>query len=309
LGIAGWLFLALEGSEKIAPESVLGASTAVATAAPTPKPYPVALTTTEPVVRSNAYALYELESGKMLSSRAGTTPLAVASTTKLMTALIATRSGLLDTETVISDLAASQQPSSMELRRGERITLRNLLRGALLVSGNDAAYALGEEVGKHLNHGADAGSAGNVARFVQEMNITAQQLGLQDTRFNDPAGLDDTGHSTPLDLAKLTGEVLRMSEITSILQTPEMTVYSSNNGIRHDLRSSNRLVTEYLYSGALGGKTGYTEQAGHCLITAASRNGMTLVAVVLHTWSDTKDASALEVRKLLDWGFANYQLQ
>ena len=129
---------------------------------------------------------------------------------------------------------------------------------------------------------------------------------MQYTHYKDPAGLDDTGHSSALDLAKLMSTLTNDQKIQEVGTTAQTTVTDVQGKIKHELRNSNRLVADYLYDGAEAGKTGFTPAAGHCLVGTAKRNGTTLIAVILSTYSEDKAASAEENRKLLDWGFTNF---
>jgi D-alanyl-D-alanine carboxypeptidase (penicillin-binding protein 5/6) len=126
---------------------------------------------------------------------------------------------------------------------------------------------------------------------------------MDSTHYADSVGYDDDGTSTAIDLAKLTSKAIADPAMAKIIGTPLITVYSENGYYRYDLRNSNRLVADYQYPGSIGGKTGFTNAAGHCLISAAKRDGSTFVAVILHTISETNEASAVEARKLLENGF------
>jgi serine-type D-Ala-D-Ala carboxypeptidase (penicillin-binding protein 5/6) len=303
----GWVGLELLGSGPITTSSVLGAST-VETAA-SPLPYPAQVGTAPAFANARRYVVYNPESGKVLAGENETEVVAIASTTKLMTAYVISKLGALDDVVTLSRDAALAGGSTMNLRPGERITVENLLKGALLVSGNDAANALGEYGGKLLLENPSASHDEALARFVEEMNRQAKLLGMLNTTYQDPAGLNDEGHSTALDLAKLSHHALQDPVIREFVGITQTTVHNMEGTIRHDLRNSNRLVADYFYDGVIGGKTGFTYAAGHCLLGAAKRGNMTLVAVVLSTFQETKEASALETRRLLDWGFANWELR
>jgi D-alanyl-D-alanine carboxypeptidase len=138
------------------------------------------------------------------------------------------------------------------------------------------------------------------------MNDKADDLGLSNTEFHDPAGLNDEGHSTPRDIALLLNYLLDDPQFLDIIHTPKKTIYSADNRYKHELTNSNRLIDpeeNLYYPQALGGKTGFTFEAGHCLATAAqTESGQRLIAVVLHTNEESKEASAREARKLLVWG-------
>ncbi len=288
--------------------SVLGATTNV-NGQVALKPYPK-ITAPEPFINARRYLLYHVQSGKVLTEHDGELAVPIASTTKMMTALLTVEQVKnLDEPVTISPNAAGQIGSLMELRQGEIITVRELLYGLMLVSGNDAAEALAEHVGGILLQNPAASPEAKVARFVEEMNARAASLNMLATHYKDPAGLDDTGRSSALDLAKLTSIANEQATIKAIATTPTRLATNVAGSITHDLRNSNRLVADYLYGGASTGKTGFTPDAGHCLIGSATRGDVTLVAVVLSTFVETKEASAVETRKLLDWGFANISFE
>lgn len=251
------------------------------------------LTADPPPIYAGSAAVLDAESGVFLFEKNGDQPVPIASTTKVMSTsvFLATKPNL-DQEVVVSPEAASQTGSLMMLGAGERITLKGLLSGALLVSGNDAIYAIAQQ------------HAGGVNGFVAAMNDTAQQLGLKDSRFLDPAGLDDAGRSSAHDLALMFRYALTFNDFRSIVSQPEIGVTSSTD--HYQLKNSDRLVvgSEPLFLGdAIGGKTGFTPDAGHCLVAAARRNGHVLIAVVLASDDTAADGSAREARRLLTWAF------
>lgn len=302
------------GASTVAPEVLLGSlpvstETPAATPAPTPTPipYPVLLPEAKkPVINSRRYVLYHAESGKVLLEKDADVAVPIASTTKLMTSYIIDEIGKLDEKVTVSKEAASLTGSLMGLRAGEVITTEALMYGMLLNSGNDAAHALAEHYGKQLLGNPSASFEQAITRFVEEMNRYATNLNLTRTTYKDPAGLNDDGRSSALDLAKLTTAVNQREDLRKITTTAQITVTGNQPRDRHELRNSNRLVADYFYEGVTSGKTGYTEGAGHCLVTSVSRNGATLIAVVLSTYQESKEASAQENRKLLDWGFASF---
>lgn len=253
-------------------------------------------------IYAKQYVLYHAESGKVVLRSKEMNPVPIASTTKLMTGYIVIKYADLNEIVTISDESSSQIGSVIGLRPGERISVRALLYGIMLSSGNDSAHALAEYVGGKLFNNQAATSAEKVKRFVEEMNIQASYLFLNQTEYKDPAGLD-TGLSTALDLAKLASYINKNPVLTQIMNTATITVFDEEKKYRYDLRNSNRLVTDYQYAGGLGGKTGYTPEAGHCLVSSAKRDGHTLIGVVLGTLENTNDASAIETKRLLDYGF------
>lgn len=247
---------------------------------------------TVPAVYAKSYILIDGETKYALASKQPDTPVPIASTTKIMTALVTLETQPLTKVVTVSAKAATTPGSESYLMTGEKITIENLLYALLLNSGNDAAQALAEV-------------EGSSEAFVAKMNAKAQLLGLKNTAYKDPAGLDDTGRSTPRDLAILTHYALSNDTFRSIIKTSKMSITSADNRYIHELKNSNRLINPeepLFHPSSMGGKTGFTYEAGHCLVSAATApNGKQYIAVVLHTSEDTKEASAREVRKLLVW--------
>lgn len=277
---------------------------------PTLKPYP-AVGKQKNIIYAKEYALYHKESGKVLFKSQNMESVPMASTTKVMTNYLVVKYCTLDEEITISEQAASQDPvgSLMGIVKGETFTVESLMHGSLLVSGNDASAALAEYVGGKLLKTQDADSDTKIKRFVEEMNSTAVNLKLADTYYVDPVGLNDEGYTTAIDLAKLASVVFENKDISRIMTTANSTVRDINYGHVFNLKNSNRFVTDYFYEGTVGGKTGYTIAAGHCLVVGAQRGGNTLISVILFTNSDTVEASAQEARKLIDDGFSSLQIQ
>jgi D-alanyl-D-alanine carboxypeptidase (penicillin-binding protein 5/6) len=273
-------------------------------------PYPTISTEAkQPAINARSYVLYQVDSGKALVAKNADQEVPIASTTKLMTAYLVTKYGTLTDVTTASNYAIEQGGSVMGLKRGESMTVDQLLYGLLLVSGNDAAHTLSEYTGKKLLNDPQATAEAATARFVEEMNTQAAALKLSHTHYLDPAGLSDDGHSTALDLGKLASVVLHDPVLHKIATTPTYTAQDVTGTIKHDMKDSNRLVSEYNYEGAGLGKTGFTPAAGHCLVASAQRNGTTYVAVILSTYSLAVDASAQEARRLLDWGFNSVRFE
>ena len=260
-----------------------------------------------PYINARYFALYNVESGKFILDHSGDQQVPIASTTKLMTALLVEKYGKPTDVVQASSFAVEQDGSVMGLRPGEKMTVENVLYGLLLPSGNDAAHTLAEYIGRILLNSQSATPEEATQKFVAEMNIEAALLHMNDTAYQDPAGLNDTGHSSAKDLAKLASVLLQDPVLHKISTTATYTVKDVTGTISHDLKESNRLVTDYNYPGAGLGKTGFTPAAGHCLVASASRANVTYVAVILSTFNLTPEASAQEARKLLDWGFNSVQ--
>lgn len=226
----------------------------------------------------------------MLYEKGATIRRSIASTTKIMTALLVLSSAGMRDEVTVSSLAAAQGGASLGLESGERIRVRDLMHALLLQSSNDAAVALAEHV------------AGTVEAFVDRMNRRAERMGLRDTRFNSPNGLDDRGYSTALDLAAITARAMRDPAFARIARTKFYSMPSPDGGTR---RLQNRNALLWLYPGALGVKSGFTSAAGSCLVAAAERNELRLASVVLGAPAEAFSDAAT----LLDWGFTTFELR
>ena len=244
-------------------------------------------------INTLAAVLIDSESGNVVYQKNADTAVPIASTTKLMTALVVREKLNLDQVVEITSEHTSVIGSDMGLRPGEKLTVRDLLTGLLVASGNDAAWALAET------------ASGSRDTFVAAMNAKATEIGLSATNFADPAGLETESKSTAFELGVIARMALQDEFIANVVRLPEVRLVSTNGLVAHDLKNSNRLVNEFNYLGAIGLKTGYTPEAGHCLVAGAERDGHQLIAVILHTTEDTITASAVEARKLLDWGWAN----
>jgi D-alanyl-D-alanine carboxypeptidase (penicillin-binding protein 5/6) len=260
-----------------------------------PSPYPTALRTPdipklEPVLSAPSGALIDLDSGRVLYAKGADIRRPIASTTKIMTALLVLRDARLRDEVTVSPLAAAQGGASLGLVSGERIQVRDLMYALMLQSSNDAAVALAEHV------------SGSVDAFVERMNQRARGMELRDTRFHSPNGLDDRGYSTALDLARITARALRNPAFARIVRTKFYRVPSPDGGQRH---VQNRNALLWLYPGALGVKSGFTSAAGSCLVAAAERSELRLVSVVLGAPAEAFSDAAT----LLDWGFTTFELR
>ncbi|XID94221.1 D-alanyl-D-alanine carboxypeptidase family protein [Paenibacillaceae bacterium WGS1546] len=243
-----------------------------------------------PVNQAKAAALADVASGRILFSQRGDEPMKIASLTKIMTAIVAIENGDLDGKIKVSRTAAGKEGSSLYLKVGEEITLRNALYGLMLRSGNDAATAIAEHVG------------GSVEGFAYLMNRKAEELGLANSQFKNPHGLDEEGHySSANDLARLTVYALRNRDFKEIVGTRVKTAPNPHDSWDYKWVNKNKMLT--MYEGADGVKTGYTKQALRTLVSSATRDGQQLVAVTLNDRDDWNDH-----RKLLDYGFAHYPL-
>lgn len=246
-----------------------------------------------PKIDAQSAILMDAKTGQILYEKNSHIRSAPASTTKVLTAIIALESGHLDDEVKISMRAASTAGSSMHLNAGQRISLRELVTGLLLRSGNDAAVAIAE----HL--------AGSVENFVSLMNHKAELLNAIDSHFANPHGLSAPAHySTAFDLAWITRYALTNPAFATIVNTRETNIdWLDRRGKEHDqnLRNTNKLL--WLLEEVDGVKTGTTNQAGPCLISSATRGNQQLIAVVLHDHSRWNDSM-----QLLKYGFDAYEL-
>lgn len=245
------------------------------------------------------YILADMESGDILAKSDKDARVSIASTTKIMTAIVVLESYKLTDVATISETASTQIGADVYLRPGEKIDILNLLNCMLIKSGNDSAYAIAE----HMNEPGETG----ISRFVDKMNEKAIELGMNNTHYEDSSGLDTTGYSSAYDLYLATKHALKNEIFSSIVIKSSAVAKNVDSTIWHELKNSNRLVAEYQYPGAIGVKTGYMPESGHCLVGAAKRDGHTLIAIVLNTYADTASASADESRRLLEWGFNNVE--
>jgi D-alanyl-D-alanine carboxypeptidase len=257
--------------------------------APTPALYPVNITGIfpGPEVTATGVVVLDIDSGVYLYKRNETVELSPASTTKLLTALVALDNYNLDDVVTIKPMNIDGQV--MGLIPGEKITVENLLYGALIYSGNDAAWALSDYY------------PGGEPKFVDAMNEKAKELHLIHSHFTNPVGFDDPNHKmTPIDLAMLGEAALDNKTIAKMVAIPEITISDVTHTYFHQLRNVNELLGKI--PGVGGIKTGWTEEAGENLITLVERNGHRVITVVLHSQDRFGDTS-----KLIDWVFGNYQ--
>ena len=247
-------------------------------------PSAAAFAESAPSVQAEACIVFCADDGSTLYAKNADSRRLIASTTKLMTALVCLEHASLDDVFAAQPRHCAVEGSSMYLKAGERYTVRQLLLGLLLASGNDAALALADH------------TAGGETAFVRLMNQKAQALGLRDTHFENPHGLDAGAHySTARDLARLMCACMENPAFRSL------TAVNAVNVAGQTLINHNRLLRTC--PGCIGGKTGYTRAAGRCLVSCCEREGMTLVCVTL---SDPDDWS--DHMRLYDWAYQSYAL-
>lgn len=236
----------------------------------------------ELAVSAKAAILMHADSGRVLYEKNADEHMLIASTTKIMTAIVMLEHCELDDLVEVDSRSAGIEGSSMYLKAGESYTVEDLLYGLLLVSGNDAASALALHV------------ADSMEEFAELMNAKAAELGMTESSFKNAHGLDEEGHySTARDMAKLAAYCMGNEDFARIAGTVSHTVGEQT------LMNHNRLLREY--DGCLGLKTGYTMAAGRTLVTCAERDGARYVCVTLNDPDDWDDHKAL-----YDWAFANY---
>ena len=236
----------------------------------------------ELAVSAKAAILMHADSGRVLYEKNADEHMLIASTTKIMTAIVVLEHCDLDDLVEVDSRSAGIEGSSMYLKAGESYTVEDLLYGLLLVSGNDAASALALHV------------ADSMEEFAELMNAKAAELGMTESSFKNAHGLDEEGHySTARDMAKLAAYCMGNEDFARIAGTVSHTVGEQT------LVNHNRLLREY--DGCLGLKTGYTMAAGRTLVTCAERDGARYVCVTLNDPDDWDDHKAL-----YDWAFDNY---
>ena len=239
-------------------------------------------------VAAKGAVLIDADSGRVLFGQNENAMLPMASTTKVMTALLALEHSALD-ETVTAGKNASGVPgTSLYLSEGETLSMEHMLYGLMLRSGNDAAVAIAEHV------------AGSVSAFAEMMNARAAELGA-DAHYVNPHGLDADGHKiSALGLARVMREAMKNETFRQITATQRKVIPWVGNEYSRVLENKNKLLKTY--EGATGGKTGYTGKAGRCLVFSAQREGLSLIGAVLNcpTWFDTATV-------MLDYGFDNFR--
>ena len=212
----------------------------------------------------------------------------VASISKIMTAVLAVESGKLNNEIKINNSIKKAYGSAIYIKIGEKMKLRDLVYGLMLRSGNDAALAIADYVGNGVDN------------FVAMMNHKAKEIGMKNSRFNNPSGLDEEkgNFSTAYDMAILTSYAMKLKEYRKIVKTKEYKLNTNKNN--YVWKNKNKLLKLYKYT--TGGKTGYTKKAKRTLVTTASKNNINLVSVTLNDGNDFLDHI-----EMFNFGFENYQ--
>lgn len=242
-----------------------------------------------PGISAQTAALIDVQSGRVLLEKNSTKRMRIASLTKIMTAIVAIENGNINDMVKTSNNAFGKEGSSIYLKRGEKLRLEDMLYGLMLRSGNDAAVAIAEHVG------------GSVEGFALLMNEKARYIGMTQSNFTNPHGLDDsnTHYSTARDMAMLTAYALRDPVFKKIVSTKVKNI--PNQGEKWDRRLLNKNKMLRMYQGADGVKTGYTKLSKRCLASSATRNGQQLAIVVLNAPNDWDDSSGW-----MNYGFSHY---
>jgi serine-type D-Ala-D-Ala carboxypeptidase (penicillin-binding protein 5/6) len=253
-----------------------------------------------PKLNAGSWTLIDADTGHYLAGKNPDERVSIASTTKIMVALVALDEDVdLDEQVTVSEKAASYAGSvysNIGLYPYDRVSVRDLLTAALVPSGTDADYALAEHLGD-----------GSVDEFVAKMNDKAKELGLENTHFANPAGIDAPGnYSSAADLAKITREAMKYPEFRKIVNMPEATISTQDREI--DVVTTNLLVlpnSGYDYGPATGAKTGTSVQAGPCVVATAQSSDESYIAVVLDAAGDLQRFEA--ARTALEYGFGEYE--
>lgn len=244
----------------------------------------------EPTLNSRIAVAYDRKSGEVIWGKDENKRTAMASTTKIMTAIVTLENCDLTQTVTISKKSAGTGGSRLGLKVDDKITMNDLLYGLMLKSGNDAAVAIAETVG------------GSVEGFAELMNEKAKELKLENTHYVTPHGLDDPEHyTTAVELAKLADYALQNETFAKIVNTKNYTV--TINGYPKSISNTNELLG-YL-EGVNGVKTGFTNNAGRCLVTSVNRNGFEIITVILQ--ADTKKFRTADSIKLIEYIYKNYE--
>lgn len=235
-----------------------------------------------------------MDDGRVLFDKNADDRRAMASTTKIMTGLLGLENLDFNGTVTASQNACDTGESEMWLEVGEKVPVEQLLYGLMVMSGNDAAVAVAEAV------------SGSVEKFVAQMNAKAEELGLTNTHFANPHGLDAEGHySSARDLARLGAYAMQDAEFAKIVGTAKITFDWAGHTVKREMANHNKLLGVVPYVNGI--KTGYTGKAGYCLVASGSQGGVNLVSVVLG--EDTNPQCSEDTQKLLEYGFSLYREQ
>ncbi|MBS7020258.1 MAG: D-alanyl-D-alanine carboxypeptidase [Firmicutes bacterium] len=234
--------------------------------------------------------LMDMDSNRVLYESNPHTIRSIASISKIMTGILAVESGKMEKTVTVDDTVLKAYGSGIYVKPGEKLKLKDLVYGLMLRSGNDAAVMIAKYVG------------GSVPKFVKLMNQKASEIGMKDTTFNNPSGLDEKeqigNFSTAYDMALLTSYAMQNEDYQKIVGTKKYTLKTNKN--TYVWHNKNKLLNTYQYT--TGGKTGFTKKARRTLVSTASKDNLNLVVVTLNDGDDFKDHMNLH-----DYGFTTYQ--
>lgn len=246
---------------------------------------------------AKAAALIDASNGRVLYEKNGEQELPMASTTKIMTCIVALENANLDDVVTISRYASSMPDVQLNIVAGEKFYLRDLLYSLMLESHNDTAVAIAEHVG------------GSVECFAMMMNAKAKELGCEHTNFVTPNGLDaDEHYTTAVELSRIAAYAIKNQEFLKIINTPSWQFTEINKGRSFTVNNKDRFLS--LYDGAIGIKTGFTGKAGYCFVGAVQKNNKTFISTVLGSgWPPHKTYKWTDTKALMDYGVKNYEMK
>lgn len=241
--------------------------------------------------------LMDVSTGRVLYEKNMDEKAPMASTTKIMTCLLALEQGNLEKEVSVSEKAASMPKVHLGMKTGEAYYMKDLIYSLMLMSHNDSAVAIAEDIG------------GSVPAFASLMNQRAKKIGMTNTNFVTPNGLDAKNHySTARDMCLLAREALKNKQFREIIVTPSYTITELHSKKNSTITNKDSFLS--LYEGALGIKTGFTSRAGYCFVGAATRNHITFVCSTLAAgWPPNKTYKWSDTSALMNYGFQNYSLK
>lgn len=244
---------------------------------------------------ARAYCLMDSDSGRILLEKEGDTQMPMASTTKIMTCILALESGRLREHVEVSSYAASMPDVQLNIRQGEKYLLKDLLYSLMLESHNDTAVAIAEHLG------------GTVEGFAEQMNAKARELGCTNTHFVTPNGLDNPEHyTTAVELCRIASYAIENKAFKKIINTKSYSFQEQTGKRNFTVHNHDSFLDRY--SGAIGIKTGFTGNAGYCFCGAAKRNGRTQITAVLACgWPPNKTWKWADTGKLMDFGFDGFE--
>lgn len=240
-------------------------------------------------------ALMDADSGRVLYERKGYEPFPMASTTKIMTCMVALEKGKLDDIVTVSKYASTMPKVKLHIKEGEQYILKDLLYSLMLESHNDVAVAIAEHIG------------GSVQGFAKMMNDKAKEIGCENTHFVTPNGLDANGHySTAVDMSRIASYAIQNEEFIKITNESIWNFSEVNTGRKLAVSNKDRFL--YMFDGAIGVKTGYTGKAGYCFVGAVKKNNKTLVSAVLGSgWPPNKNLKWKDTTKLMNYGLDDFE--